>query len=88
MRVHAGRVLLNTIVPPHVKGVVKGWLFCYVHPCVMQEVFLARFLPVLALCGIVLSLEACASNTPGSVKDRSTWARWGYAEGVKNAASH
>ena len=54
----------------------------------MQEVFLARFLPVLGICAIVLSLAACATNTPGSVKDRSTWARWGYAEGVKNVASH
>ncbi|GCE83809.1 hypothetical protein MSKU15_2314 [Komagataeibacter diospyri] len=68
--------------------VVQAWLFCYVDHCVMQEVFLARFLPVLGICAIVLSLAACATNTPGSVKDRSTWARWGYAEGVKNVASH
>ncbi|GBQ75589.1 hypothetical protein AA0521_2707 [Komagataeibacter intermedius NRIC 0521] len=68
--------------------VVKAWLFCYVGHCVVQEVFLARFLPVLGICAIVLSLAACATNTPGSVKDRSTWARWGYAEGVKNVTSH
>lgn len=68
--------------------VVKAWLFCYVGHCVVQEVFLARFLPVLGICAIVLSLAACATNTPGSVKDRSTWTRWGYAEGVKNVTSH
>ncbi|MCE2565063.1 hypothetical protein [Komagataeibacter sp. FNDCF1] len=49
---------------------------------------MARFLPVLGICAIVLSLAACATNTPGSVKDRSTWARWGYAEGLKTVASH
>ncbi|RFD20933.1 hypothetical protein DY926_03510 [Komagataeibacter melaceti] len=69
-------------------GVVVAGLFCYVGHCVMQEVFLARFLPVLGLCAIMLSLAACATNTPGSVKDRSTWARWGYVEGLKNVASH
>ncbi|PYD53331.1 hypothetical protein CFR78_10355 [Komagataeibacter rhaeticus] len=69
-------------------GVVKARLFCYGSDCVVQEVFLARLLPVLGLCAIMLSLAACATNTPGSVKDRSTWARWGYAEGLKNVASH